>query len=225
MRPSFCAPCPPRSRYGRHGGRVVRRSLARGDDLPPSSGEGATDAPLVAVPGRGLHDRLRYAWFRSAPSADGHRLTAGVRCVCSLMRSRAARTGGPLSGARGALPVRFTGPEKERHETPSGLHRHGTGLVSTPCVVRDLVRAACRATSTPPYSDSGRSDQQGHLVLCGRPRQPARSRQPKPPTTGHPHAWHSAIPFALSRCESSCPSGDERSPNVTSSGAHTMTCR
>ena len=34
------------------------------------------------------------------------------------------------------MPVRFTEPEEEPHATPSGLHRHGTGLVSTPCVVR-----------------------------------------------------------------------------------------
>src|SRR5437016_11602237 len=141
------------------------------------------------------------------------------------MRSRAAHTGGPLSGARGALPVRFAGPEKEPHETPSGLHRHGTGLVRTPYVVRDLVRAAYRPTSTPPSSDSVRSDQQGHPLLHGRPRQRARSRQPKPRATRHPRTWHSAIPFALSRCESSCPSDDERSPNATKSGAYTMTCR
>jgi len=151
----FCAPVSSSlSRHGRHGGRVTVRSygvMIKG---------GRDGRPLVAVPGRECMTGCvmpgpKCAVSRWPPPDSG--------CKVSLLPDALASGshGRPLSGALGALPVRFTGPEKERHETPSGLHRHGTGLVSTPCVVRDLVRAACRRTSTPPSSDSGRSDQQG----------------------------------------------------------------
>jgi len=178
----FCAPVSSSlSRHGRHGGRVTVRSygvMIKG---------GRDGRPLVAVPGRECMTGCvmpgpKCAVSRWPPPDSG--------CKVSLLPDALASGshGRPLSGALGALPVRFTGPEKERHETPSGLHRHGTGLVSTPCVVRDLVRAACRSTSTPACSDSGRSDQQGPPLLLGRPHQPARSRQPKPRQTRRPRA-------------------------------------
>ena len=167
--------CDPASTGARPGGGRSRASIEH-----PRACCSAT----AKAPG---HDGLRYACPKCAVSRWPPPYS-GCRVVL-LPDTLASGSHGRTTERRTRRPaVRFTGPEKEPHETLSGLHRHGTGVVSTPCVVRDLVRAACRSTSTPACSDSGRSDQQGPPLLLGRPHQPARSRQPKPRPTRRPRA-------------------------------------